>query len=289
VPIGGLNQSASLEGRILGFHFYNPPAVQKLVELITISENSSEMKEFALQLAKNMRKVVVPSNDIAGFIGNGHFMRDALHGINKALELKSLMPLHEAVYCINKVSQDWMMRPMGIFQLIDYVGIDVVRFIMKVMDPYMEGETLHSSLLDEMFEKGVKGGQFADGSQKDGFLKYEKGRPVAVYSAESGSYVAFSEFSASADTWLGELPAVALPWKNLVKSSEKESLAAKAYLQYKSMSEKGAALALEYGKRSREIGLKLVSDGVAANSADVNTVMLTGFFHAYGPVNEFVV
>lgn len=289
VPIGGLNQSASLEGRILGFHFYNPPAVQKLVELITISENSSEMKEFALQLAKNMRKVVVPSNDIAGFIGNGHFMRDALHGINKALELKNLMPLHEAVYCINKVSQDWMMRPMGIFQLIDYVGIDVVRFIMKVMDPYMEDETLHSSLLDEMFGKGIKGGQFADGSQKDGFLKYEKGRPVAVYSAETGNYVAFSEFSASADTWLGELPAVALPWKNLVKSPEKESLAAKAYLQYKSMSEKGAALALEYGKRSREIGLKLVSDGVAANSADVNTVMLTGFFHAYGPVNEFVV
>lgn len=289
VPIGGLNQSASLEGRILGFHFYNPPAVQKLVELITISENSSEMKEFALQLAKNMRKVVVPSNDIAGFIGNGHFMRDALHGINKALELKNLMPLHEAVYCMNKVSQDWMMRPMGIFQLIDYVGIDVVRFIMKVMDPYMEGETLHSSLLDEMFEKGVKGGQYADGSQKDGFLKYEKGRPVAVYSADTGSYVAFSEFSASADAWLGELPAVALPWKNLVKSSEKESLAAKAYQHYKGMSEKGAALALEYGKRSREIGLKLVSDGVAANSADVNTVMLTGFFHAYGPVNEFVV
>lgn len=289
VPIGGLNQSASLEGRILGFHFYNPPAVQKLVELITICENSSEMKEFALQLAKNMRKVVVPSNDIAGFIGNGHFMRDALHGINKALELKSLMPLHEAVYCMNKVSQDWMMRPMGIFQLIDYVGIDVVRFIMKVMDPFMEGETLHSSLLDEMFEKGVKGGQYADGSQKDGFLKYEKGRPVAVYSADTGSYVAFSEFSASADAWLGELPAVALPWKNLVKSSEKESLAAKAYQHYKGMSEKGAALALEYGKRSREIGLKLVSDGVAANSADVNTVMLTGFFHAYGPVNEFVV
>lgn len=289
VPIGGLNQSASLEGRILGFHFYNPPAVQKLVELITISENSSEMKEFALQLAKNMRKVVVPSNDIAGFIGNGHFMRDALHGINKALELKNFMPLHEAVYCMNKVSQDWMMRPMGIFQLIDYVGIDVVRFIMKVMDPYMEGETLHSSLLDEMFEKGVKGGQYADGSQKDGFLKYEKGRPVAVYSTESGNYVPFADFSASADAWLGELPATALPWKNLVKSPEKESLAAKAYQQYKGMSEKGAALALEYGQRSREIGLKLVSDRVATNSADVNTVMLTGFFHAYGPVNEIVV
>ena len=32
----------------------------------------------------------------------------------------------EALYMMNKVSQDFMIRPMGIFQLIDYVGIDVL-------------------------------------------------------------------------------------------------------------------------------------------------------------------
>ena len=37
----------------------------------------------------------------------------------------------------------------------------------------------------------------------------------------------------------------------------------------------------------KEIGEKLVSDKVAHNSDDVNTVMLTGFFHAYGPINEY--
>lgn len=289
VPIGGLNQSAGLKGRILGFHFYNPPAVQKLVELITIPENAAEMKEFALLLAKNMRKVIVPSNDIAGFIGNGHFMRDALHGINEALRLKNEMPLHEAIYCVNRVSQDFLMRPMGIFQLIDYVGVDVVRFIMNVMDPYMSEESLHSTLLDELFNNGIKGGQFADGSQKDGILKYEKGRPVAVYSPEKGEYVPFAGFAAKADEWLGELPASALPWKNLIKSPEKEILAAKVFEDYRKSGSKGAALALAYAQRSREIGLKLVSDGVARSADDVNTVMLTGFFHAWSPVNEFVV
>jgi 3-hydroxyacyl-CoA dehydrogenase len=170
VPIGSLNKEAELGGRILGFHFYNPPAVQKLVELITIGSNSSEMKQFALQLAKNMRKVVVPSNDIAGFIGNGHFMRDALYGIEQAMALAKEMPLHEAIYAINRVSQDFLMRPMGIFQLIDYVGVDVVRFIMNVMNPYMREENLHSPLLDRLFGLSAKGGQYADGSQKDGFL-----------------------------------------------------------------------------------------------------------------------
>ena len=49
----------------------------------------------------------------------------------------------------------------------------------------------------------------------------------------------------------------------------------------------GAKLALKYGARSNEIGKALVADGVAANDDDVNTVMLTGFFHAYGPVNGY--
>lgn len=289
VPIGGLNKSAGLEGRVLGFHFYNPPAIQKLVELITIPENSQEITEFALQLAKNMRKVVVHSNDIAGFIGNGHFMRDALYGINEALRLKSEMPLHEAIYAVNRITQDYLMRPMGIFQLIDYVGVDVVRFIMNVMDPYMSNETLHSPMLDAMFTKGVKGGQFADGSQKDGFLKYEKGKIVDVCNPETGEYVPVAAFAARVDAWLGELPAEVLPWKNLVKSPDKDELAAKVFEAYRNLGKRGAAISLAYARSSRDTGLKLVSDGVARSADDVNTVMLTGFFHAYGPVNDFVV
>jgi len=34
IPIQYLNEHANLNGRIIGYHFYNPPAVQKLVELI---------------------------------------------------------------------------------------------------------------------------------------------------------------------------------------------------------------------------------------------------------------
>jgi len=47
IPINVLNSRASLDGRILGFHFYNPPAIQRLVEIITIKENSEEMIAFA--------------------------------------------------------------------------------------------------------------------------------------------------------------------------------------------------------------------------------------------------
>jgi 3-hydroxyacyl-CoA dehydrogenase len=288
VPISGLNKNADLNGRILGFHFYNPPAVQKLVELITIHENPAAMVEFANKYAANLRKTIVPSNDVAGFIGNGHFMRDALFGISEAERLSVQMSLHEAIYCIDRVTRDFLSRPMGIFQLIDYVGLDVVQFILRVMQPHMHGEKLHSSLLDELILSGIKGGQFSDGSQKNGFLEYVKGKPVGIIDKLSLAYIPFSSFREKADMWLGAVPPKVLPWKALVKVHDKDLALKPAFQALKDSKATGAALAVSYALNSRKIAQKLVADGVAHNSNDVNTVLLTGFFHAYGPINDYL-
>jgi len=288
IPISVLNKEAGLGGRILGFHFYNPPAVQRLVELITIDENGADMTDFALAYAKSMKKVVVPSNDFAGFIGNGHFMRDALHGIAEVEKLMKDYSFTESVYMVNKVSQDFLVRPMGIFQLIDYVGIDVVRFIMAVMNPYQETENLQSDLLDKLFDMGVKGGQNSDGSQKDGFLKYERGRPAGIYDPEKKDYVAIPDFSEKCDALLGTMAATYKPWKAVNFNKKKADLLQTYFDELNGMDTMGAKLAKAYNTRSNEIGKQLVNTGVAHNDNDVNTVMLTGFFHAYGPINNYL-
>ena len=287
VPINVVEKEAGLEGRILGFHFYNPPAIQKLVELIVTDKTKKEVVEFAKTYAKNLRKIIVPSNDFAGFIGNGHFMRDALHAITEAEALAKDMPFVEAVYMVNKVAQEFLVRPMGIFQLIDYVGIDVVQFIMKVMNPFVKDEELHSSLLDKMIELDVKGGQKSDGSQKDGFMKYEKGQPIAIFDPDKKEYIPISEFKDKCDKKLGPIPDSKISWKSIIRRPDKEVLLKDFFKTLKTKQTLGAELAVKYGKRSNEIGKKLVADNVANNENDVNTVMLTGFFHAYGPVNTF--
>jgi 3-hydroxyacyl-CoA dehydrogenase len=288
IPIGYLDKEAKLDGRILGVHFYNPPAVQKLVEVIRAENSKPELSEFVTRFIKQMRKVEVPSYDFAGFIGNGHFMRDALFGMSLLDRLTKSSSFAEAVYMVNKVSQDFMIRPMGIFQLIDYVGIDVCQFIMKVMKPYVTNEHIHSPLLDKMMEIGVKGGQNFDGSQKDGFLKYEKGRPVAIYDIDKGSYVSIAEISAACDTKLGPLPQGNLPWKAVVGDRGKDALLRNYFSHMKTMDNLGSTLALEYLRRSMEIGENLVKEKVAYSPEDVNTVLLTGFFHAYGPINDYI-
>ncbi len=289
VPIHLIDEEAKLGGNVIGFHFYNPPAVQRLVELIKTDNTKAEVVEFAYAYAKNLKKIVVPSNDFAGFIGNGHFMRDGLHGIKEAENLakEKNIPLVQAIYMINKITQEYLIRPMGIFQLMDYVGIDVMQFILNVMNPFVKDEDLHSDLLDKMMDQNVKGGQFSSGAQKDGFLKYEKGKPVAVWDVDNKKYVAFDDFKAAADELLGTLPDSAVAWKATLRMKNKEEVFGKFYTELKGMDTLGAVIAMRYGKRSKAIGEKLVADKVAHSADDVNTVMLTGFFHAFGPINNY--
>ena len=287
VPINLIEEKANLKGRVLGFHFYNPPAVQKLVELITTANTDPVMVDFAYGYAKGLKKIIVPANDIAGFIGNGHFMRDGLHGINEAKALAANYSWPEAVYMINKVSQDFLVRPMGIFQLMDYVGVDVMKFILNVMDPYMPDEDLHSEVLDQFIEMGIKGGQMSSGAQKDGFLKYERGKAIAAFDPATKSYVNFADFAKKCDAALGAMPEGFMPWKAVIRKKNKDEIFTNFFTNMKAMDNLGASLGLKYGARSNAIGKKLVADGVAANDNDVNTVMLTGFFHAFGPVNNY--
>lgn len=198
------------------------------------------------------------------------------------------MSFTEAVFCINKVSQDFLIRPMGIFQLIDYVGIDVCQYIMKVMKPHVKDEDIHSPLLDKYLDMGIKGGQNSDGSQKNGFLQYEKGKVTGVFDPETKSYLPVTELTTKCDALLGSLPPNAKPWKAVVGAADKETYFTQYFSELKNMSNLGAKLAVDYHKRSKQIGLKLVSDKVAYSEKDVNTVLLTGFFHAYGPINNYI-
>jgi len=286
IPISELNDKVRLDGRIIGFHFYNPPAVQKLVELIRADSTLPDLADFAAQFAKKLRKTVIPSHDVAGFIGNGHFMRDALYAVSEVERLARDFGLPESIYMMNKVSQDFLIRPMGIFQLVDYVGLDVCQSILAVMNERLGGR-LQSPLVDRLIGLGAKGGQFADGSQKDGFLKYEKGRPAGVFDPDKKAYVPYADIAPRCDERLGPPPAAAKPWKNVIQISDRTGYLDGYFRELAARSTLGAELAKRYGRMSKEIGLGLVKDRVAESEEDVNTVLLTGFYHAYGPVNAY--
>lgn len=285
IPIKTLDDGAGLDGRIIGYHFYNPPVVQKLAELISSDNTKPELIELSKEIAKRLRKTIVPANDIAGFIGNGYFMRDGLYAIDEVLRLKDELGFAGAVYALDKVGRDFLVRPMGIFQLIDYVGIDVFQLILKVMNGYLPDQGLHSDLIDKMIELGVKGGQRSDGSQKDGFLKYEKNRPAAVFDPDKKDYVPFDKegWTKDIEDMLGPLPDKHVPWKALLMDKSKEEKLKPYFEALKTTDTKGAEIAMAYLDEFREIGKKLVDMGVAGAPGDVDSVLMLGFYHLYGP------
>lgn len=288
IPINLLEEKGLGQGLIIGYHFYNPPAVQKLVELITTLNTEKELKDFAYQLAKRLKKHIVPSNDIAGFIGNGHFMRDMLFGLNEISNLNGKLSFAESVLAINIVTNDFLIRPMGIFQLMDYVGIDVCQKILFIMSESLNDNTLHHELIDQLLKIGVKGGQNADGSQKDGILKYHKNKPVEVFDIDKKEYVKIEALNSKVNQYLAGLPESHQPWKNVIRSKEKESYFTSYFEVLKNIKSAGAVLAIKYLENSKNIGNQLVQSGVAANEKDVNDILKMGFYHAYGPINQFI-
>ncbi|MCK4819128.1 3-hydroxybutyryl-CoA dehydrogenase, partial [bacterium] len=50
IPIHILDEGVGLDGRIIGFHFYNPPAVQKLAELIPAETTQKELLDISQEI-----------------------------------------------------------------------------------------------------------------------------------------------------------------------------------------------------------------------------------------------
>lgn len=273
IPIALLSKQVGLDqNRILGFHFYNPPLKQKLVEVIALTAKSKDMGE---KLALELNKTAVFAKDVAGFIGNGHFIREVHFACELAREVSKERARESAISLINQVTQTLLLRPMGIFQLVDYVGIDVCHHIMKIMQKYLPEPTLEEPLLLELLQKGVKGGQHLDGSQKDGFFKYADGKPSQIYT--SNGYKDLSEH-------LLIVP-FNYTWKQLtsIDASQRQQMLQDYFQQLEKQETFEAELALRFLFKSAFFAELLVDTQVAASKEDVKKVLMLGFYHLYSP------
>lgn len=288
IPVNWLDEQAGLEGRIMGVHFYYPPQQQKLVEVVKTDTTNPELSYFVAEFVKNTGKMAVPAYDVAGFIGNGYFVRDILFAESLINTLLKEFSFSEALYMVNKVSRDYLLRPLGIFQLADKTGIDRVQFIMAAMNSYIAGENLQSSLIERMLVTGNHGGQNPDGSPRDGFFQYDKGRIAGVFDMGKKRYLDVEEIAEAGDKHLGALPVSWKPWKEIIHHPHKGSLLSVYFDELKEKTNPGAVIAKDYLKKYREIAMGLVKNKVAFRFDDVNAVVIHGFQYAYGPVNSYM-
>jgi 3-hydroxybutyryl-CoA dehydrogenase len=143
--------------QVIGMHFMNPVPVMKLVEIINGQSTSEVTTDAIVSLTKTIDKIPCVVKDFPGFIAN----RILMPMINEAI-----IALSEGVSdaaTIDQIMKLGMAHPMGPLQLADYIGLDVCRNIMVIMqEGFQNDKYAPSPLLVQLVSEGklgVKTGQ----------------------------------------------------------------------------------------------------------------------------------
>lgn len=138
--------------KVIGLHFMNPVPIMTLVEVIRGLGTSDETMQAVLDLCKSMGKVPAQANDSPGFISN----RILCPMINEAVfALQENVGTPEAIDTVMKLG---MNHPMGPLALADLIGLDVVLFVMEVLQRDLgEDKYRPAPLLRKMVDAGYLG------------------------------------------------------------------------------------------------------------------------------------
>ncbi len=138
--------------KVIGMHFMNPVPLMKLVEVIRGLATSDETTRTVLETCQRMGKEPVEANDSPGFISN----RILCPMINEAIfALQENVGTREGIDTVMKLG---MNHPMGPLTLADLIGLDVVLYVMEVLQRDLgEDKYRPAPLLRKMVDAGYLG------------------------------------------------------------------------------------------------------------------------------------
>lgn len=169
LPITEIANTTSRPEKFIGIHFFNPPQLMKLVEIIPGEKTSQEITDLTQEYVKSVNKVaVLCRKDVPGFIINRLF----IPMVHEACFVKDRTgaTLEE----IDSAVKFKLGFPMGIFELADFTGMDVIHKATvemhlrdkKVINPH--------PLVEKMFEDKKLGQKSGEGYYKYSDDKYER-------------------------------------------------------------------------------------------------------------------
>ncbi|AWS00243.1 3-hydroxyacyl-CoA dehydrogenase [Metallosphaera hakonensis] len=156
IPISDIGEITSRKERVIGMHFFNPPPLMKLVEVIPSKYTDPDVTNFTVDLAKKMGKTPVRLRvEVPGFVSNRIFLR-LLQEACREVESREA-----TVEEVDSSARNKLKLPMGVFELADYVGLDVVVDLWKVIVERGGTDVKCSSYKEKVERKelGVKSGK----------------------------------------------------------------------------------------------------------------------------------
>jgi 3-hydroxybutyryl-CoA dehydrogenase len=119
LPVTAIAEGVPHPERVVGMHFFNPPALMKLVEVVATANSSPEALEATAEVGTRMGRTPIRAKDSPGFIANR---------LARPFTLESLRMLADGIAgaeTIDRVCRLGGGFRMGPFELIDLIGLDV--------------------------------------------------------------------------------------------------------------------------------------------------------------------
>ena len=164
ISITAIAAATKREDKFIGMHFFNPPTVMKLVEVIRGAKTSDETFNTIRDLSVEIGKEPVEVNEAPGFVVN----KVLIPMINEACDLLYTgVASAEGIDTAMKLGAN---HPMGPLALGDLIGLDVCLAIMDTLYNETHDPKYRASLL---MRKMVRAGQLGRKTGK-GFFDYSK-------------------------------------------------------------------------------------------------------------------
>ncbi len=165
VSITELASATKRPDKVCGMHFFNPPQLMKLIEVIKGAKTSDETTQTILDTAHRMEKeTVLVKKDCPGFIVN----RILIPALNEAVALywEGVADRDDIDKAI-KLGLNW---PMGPLMLLDYIGSDTTLAIADVLTKELDPKFHPTTGLKQMAKANLLGRKtgkgFYDWTQK---------------------------------------------------------------------------------------------------------------------------
>ena len=177
LPVIDMAVATKRPHRVIGFHFFNPAQVMKLVELVRTVATDEDVVEAARGFAEKIEKTPVVARDRAGFIAN----------LLLFPYLNAATRMYDGGFAsredIDAAMQLGCGHPMGPLALLDLIGLDSSYEICEALwRQFRDDQDAPAPLLKQYMVAGYLGRKTGRG-----FYQYEAPESSKVIDAESGA------------------------------------------------------------------------------------------------------
>jgi 3-hydroxybutyryl-CoA dehydrogenase len=152
LPIIQMAMVTERPDKVIGTHFFNPPPVMKLLEVIRAITTSDETVELVAGFAERIEKTTVYAKDRAGFIVNyllTYYLNSAIRMLDEEFATKE---------DIDTAVKLGLSHPLGPFELLDLIGLDTMMAVAEVLyDEFRDPDVAPPPLARRMVQAGFLG------------------------------------------------------------------------------------------------------------------------------------